>query len=168
MKAVRDLHGPRRATTDAIGVGAGAVTRHDLDPGMIPQPARKGLRLAVGQESHWLPPFQVHQHGAVAVALAPSPVVDPSTDGVAMGGRGAARISRSSVLRAVGMASHRLRRAPANPPSARPRAVRRAASRAVLRAQGATTPGSRSVKMRRVQRALPQNSLRTPSRSLTA
>ena len=45
--------------------------------------------------------------------------------------------------------------------------VSRSASRAVRRAQGATSPGSRSVKIRRVQPTWSQNSLRTHSHSLT-
>jgi hypothetical protein len=43
-------------------------------------------------------------------------------------------------------------------------ARRGAVSRKVRRAQGATKPGSRSVKMRRGQMAFRQNSLRTRSR----
>jgi hypothetical protein len=58
-------------------------------------------------------------------------------------------------------------RAPADPPSITPMAVSRWQSRAVLRAQGATTPGKRSVKICRVQCGLSQKSLRTPSPNLT-
>jgi hypothetical protein len=57
-----------------------------------------------------------------------------------------------------------LSRPPAAPPSARPMARRRAISRTVRRAQGAATPGSRSVEMRREHAGLRQNSRRTRSR----
>ena len=35
VEAVGDLHGPWCAAASAVGVGAGAVARHDLDPGMV-------------------------------------------------------------------------------------------------------------------------------------
>ena len=57
---------------------------------------------------------------------------------------------------------------PAAPPGARPTAVSRSDSRAVLRAQGAATPGRRSVKMRRLHLALSQRSFRTRSWTATA
>jgi len=60
-----------------FGIGPGAVPRDDLNPGMIAQPPRQGVRLAVGQESNPSAPLQVSQHGAVGVALAQRPVIHP-------------------------------------------------------------------------------------------
>ena len=77
VETVGDLRRLGRAAPGAVGVGAGAVARHDRDPGVVPQPAGEGLGLAVGQQRHRPPPLQVDQHGAVAVALAQRPVVDP-------------------------------------------------------------------------------------------
>ena len=88
VEAVGDLHRPGRAAPDAVGVGAGAVARHDRDPGVLAQPAGEGLGLAVGQQRHRPPPLQVDQHGAVAVALAQRPVVDPEDRGRDLGRRG--------------------------------------------------------------------------------
>ena len=88
VEAVGDLHRLGRAAPGAVGVGAGAVARHDLDPGVLAQPAGEGLRLAVGQQRHRPPPLQVDQHGAVAVALAQRPVVDPEDRGRDLGRRG--------------------------------------------------------------------------------
>jgi hypothetical protein len=48
---------------------------------MVPQPARERPRLAVRQQGDRPPPLQVDQHGAVGVALAQGPVVDPEHRG---------------------------------------------------------------------------------------
>jgi hypothetical protein len=76
MEAVRDLLGFRRAPAGAFSIGPGTIPRHDLDAGMLLQPGREGVRLAVGQQGDPLPPFQVDQHGAVDVALAKRPIID--------------------------------------------------------------------------------------------
>ena len=88
VETVGDLYRLGRAAPGAVGVGAGAVARHDRDPGVVPQPAGEGLRLAVGQQRHRPPPLQVDQHGTVAVALAQRPVVDPEDRGRDLGRRG--------------------------------------------------------------------------------
>ncbi len=72
------------------------------------------------------------------------------------------------VFRLVASPMLRPRRAPAAPPSARPTAVSRSDSRAVLQAQGAKTLGRRSVEMRRLHPALSQKSFQTWSWTATA
>ena len=49
VPAVRDLDGLGRAAANAVGVSTGAVTRDDVDAGMVAQPSPNRLRLAVGQ-----------------------------------------------------------------------------------------------------------------------
>lgn len=77
MEAVGDLHGLRRSATRSLRIGPGTVPRDDLNPGMIAQPPRQGVRLAVGQEGDPPPLLQVNQHGAVGMTLAQRPVIDP-------------------------------------------------------------------------------------------
>lgn len=76
MEAVRHLLGLRRTSAGAFGIGPGAIPSHNLDPGMLLQPSRQGVRLAVRQQRDPLSPFQVDQHGAVGVALTKCPVID--------------------------------------------------------------------------------------------
>ena len=57
-------------------IGTGAISRHDLDLRMLPQPLRERRRLAVGQQRYRSPSLQVDQHCAVGMTLAPGPVVD--------------------------------------------------------------------------------------------
>jgi hypothetical protein len=85
----------------------------------------------------------------------------PSTVGVGRDGTGSLRSRRSRVLRLTTRSHWWLRRTPAVPPRATPRATKRWASRSVRRAHGAATVGKRSVKMRRRQERLRQNHLRT-------
>ncbi len=47
---------------------------------MLLQPGGQGLGLAVGQQIDPAPAFQITQDGAVAVAFAPRPVIDPEHD----------------------------------------------------------------------------------------
>ena len=60
-----------------LGVGGRAVPADHLDPGMGLEPRRHGVRVAVGQQVDDVTAFQVHDDGAVALPLAPRPVVDP-------------------------------------------------------------------------------------------
>jgi hypothetical protein len=76
VPAVGDLDRLRRAAADAVGVGAGAVTRDDLHAGVGPQPRPDGLRVAVGQQVDRAVALQVDDERAVAPATAPGPVVD--------------------------------------------------------------------------------------------
>ena len=168
VEAVRHLHRPGSAAAGALGIGAGAVTGDDLHTGVGAQPGGERAGLAVGQQRHRAAALEVHQHGAVGVPLRRAQSSTPRADGVAQSGRGARRTRRSSVLRLAPSPSRAPSRAPPAPPRVRPRAVRRWASRAVRRAQGAATPGRRSAKMRRPHRVLSQNIRRTPSRTVMA
>jgi hypothetical protein len=73
----------------------------------------------------------------------------PRTLSVARDGGESLRTTRNKVLRLTVRPTCWLRRVPAAPPSASPMALTHAASRGVRRAQGATTPGRRAVKIRR-------------------
>jgi len=76
VEAVRDLHRPGCAMACALGKGARPVARDHLDTRVLAQPRGQGVRLAAGQQRHRAMPFEVHQHGAVGVALAQSPIVN--------------------------------------------------------------------------------------------
>jgi hypothetical protein len=76
VPAVRDLDGLGRAAANAVGVSTGAVTRDDVDAGMVAQPSPNRLRLAVGQNIDGTVALQIDDDRAVALSLAPSPVVD--------------------------------------------------------------------------------------------
>ncbi len=73
---VSDLNGGRRALSCALCVGAGAISRDDFDAWMLLKPVRQSVSLSVRQQFHDLVAFKVHQDGPVAMALAPSPVID--------------------------------------------------------------------------------------------
>lgn len=53
-----------------------AVAGDDLDAGMCAEPGFHGGRLAIGRQVDRLPPFQVADHRAVTLPLAPCPVID--------------------------------------------------------------------------------------------
>jgi len=59
-----------------LGKGARPVARDDVDAGVLAQPSGQRVCLAAGQQRHRAVPFEVHQHGAVGIALAQSPIVD--------------------------------------------------------------------------------------------
>lgn len=81
---------------------------------------------------------------------------EPRTDG-----SGSRRSTRRSVRRLPATPRPRLSWTPAAPPRATAIWASHSRRRAVRRAQGATTPGRRSVKMRREQRPLAQQNFRT-------
>jgi len=54
----------------------GEVARDHLDTRVLAQPSGQRVCFAAGQQRHRAVPFEVHQHGAVGVALAQSPIVD--------------------------------------------------------------------------------------------
>lgn len=65
---VGDLNGIRRTVASPFSVDAGAIAGDDLHPGTVSQPGRERPGVSIGQ--------QVHQDRPVAMAAAPSPVVD--------------------------------------------------------------------------------------------
>jgi hypothetical protein len=65
------------AGPDTVSIGAGPVAGDDLDTGMRLQPGGDGLGLPVGQQiDRAVATLQIHDQGAVALAAAPSPVID--------------------------------------------------------------------------------------------
>jgi len=143
VPAVRDLDGLGRAAANAVGVSTGAVTRDDVDAGMVVQPSPDRLRLAVGQDINGTVALQIDDERAVALSSTPSPVVD-AVAGVGAAGNGAVRIRRSSVSPLAGMASRDARRAPASPPALKATWHCASARRAVRRTRGRATAGRRS------------------------
>ena len=74
--AVRHLDRRRRPLMDPVGIGAGTVTRDDLDPGMLTKPRRQRLGLTVRQQVHDLVAFEVDEDSAVAMTSPPRPIID--------------------------------------------------------------------------------------------
>ncbi len=77
MPAIGGLLGVGRSTGRPVGVGAGPVAHHDGHAGVGRQPRRQRVGGAVRQQVDDAPAFEVAQDRAVAVALAPCPVVHP-------------------------------------------------------------------------------------------
>jgi hypothetical protein len=161
MPAVGNLDGAGCPGANALGVGAGPITRDDLHAWVIPEPGRDGQGLAIGQQVDGPVALEVDDDGAVAPAAAPpgSPSGLPLGVGLAQssmpmilgegaGSLGVVRISRSRVSPLTGMARRVARRAPGSPPM--PCAMARwiSANLPVRRAR-TSMAGSRSAKIRR-------------------
>ena len=139
-------------------------------PGCAREPRRERRGLAVGQQVEHAVTLQVDQHRAVAVALAPRPVVDAEHPDGLRGTVGRGVLStRSSVsaLAPAAMPSSRASRAPASPPSASPISSSALARRVVRRAYATVVAGSRSQKTRRGQSGTAHTKRRTRRRSAT-
>lgn len=78
VKAVSDLGGLGSALPNACGVGFGAVPRHDLDAGMGVKPRGHRLSRSICQHIKGAPPVEIDDDGAVALALAPRPIIHPN------------------------------------------------------------------------------------------
>src|SRR4051812_45079585 len=76
MPPVRDLNGLWRSLAGSIGVGAGTIADDDLDRRMVLEPRGQGLDRAVGQQVDAAPALEITEDRAVALAFAPSPVID--------------------------------------------------------------------------------------------
>ena len=77
VPAVGDLHGLGGTLRRRLGVGRRTVPADDLDPGMLLEPRRDSVPLAVGEQVDDVTALQVHDDGAVTLSLAPRPVIDP-------------------------------------------------------------------------------------------
>jgi hypothetical protein len=78
MEAVSHLRGLRRARAGAIHIRFQVISRDDGDPPMLAQPGRECVRLAVVEQCHRPPLFQVYHDRAVALALPVGPIIDPN------------------------------------------------------------------------------------------
>jgi hypothetical protein len=76
MPPIADLDGIRSPTADAVGIAAGAITGNDLSTGMILQPGRNRVTLAVRQQVDRPVALQIDDDGAVALAAPPGPVIN--------------------------------------------------------------------------------------------
>ncbi|GAC1534973.1 MAG: hypothetical protein NVS2B4_15390 [Ramlibacter sp.] len=81
MPSIGHVDRLRCTAATAIGVAGATVTGDHLDTGVGTQPSCKAVRVAVGQQIHNGPAFQVDENRAVALAPLPSPVIDPEHAG---------------------------------------------------------------------------------------
>ena len=75
VPAIGHLDRFRRALTNSVRVGTGAVACDHLDAGMLAQPGGEGLGLPIREQVHHLVAFEVDQDGSVAMTPPPGPVV---------------------------------------------------------------------------------------------
>ena len=76
VPAVCNLHGLRSRPACGFGVDPATVAANDFGPGMPPEPCSDGVRVAIREQINYLARLQIAQDRAIAMALAPSPVVD--------------------------------------------------------------------------------------------
>jgi len=76
VEAVGHLGGLGRALGGSFRIGAGPITGDDADAGMLLQPGRQALGIAVFEQGNRALPLKVGNDGAVALAFLPGPVVD--------------------------------------------------------------------------------------------
>lgn len=77
VKAIRHLQGLGCAGLRALGEGATAIARNDLDARMVAQPLREGGSQPIRQQINRSMSLQVDDDGPVALAFAPGPIVHP-------------------------------------------------------------------------------------------
>ena len=149
VPSIGDLLGLGRCFGGGLGVGRRAVAADQLDAGMGLEPRLDGRGVAVGQEVDDLAGLEVDDDGAVALSLAPGPVVDADEPRAPEGRSPRLLDATEQVSGLVGMAVFFASLAPASPPRAEPMARWVRASRSVVRACLAAKPSSGSTKMRR-------------------
>jgi hypothetical protein len=76
MKPIGHLHRLGCSRTGAYRIGTATVPDDDLHAGMLLQPGRQGFALPIREQIDRTPCLQIHQDGAVVMALAERPVVD--------------------------------------------------------------------------------------------
>jgi hypothetical protein len=100
MPAISDLHRVGQGAADGLGTGRRAVTAHDLDARMLPQPCLQGVGGAVGQHIDPLMGLGVDHHGGTAVPPTQGEVVDADHAGHPPGGqRDAQQSAQGRVVR---------------------------------------------------------------------
>src|SRR5215467_16122551 len=77
VPAVAHLHRRGQGLADGLAVGARAVTAHDLDPRMVPQPCFRDVSGAAGDDVDAAAGIGVDEHGRVDLAAAQREVADP-------------------------------------------------------------------------------------------
>lgn len=81
MPPIRHLDGLWCSLAGSIGIGAGAIAHDDFNGRMVLQPGGQGLSPAVGQQVDDPVTLQVAQDRAVALVLAPGPVINTQDTG---------------------------------------------------------------------------------------
>ena len=104
-----------------LTITATAVSRDDPDLRVIGQPRLDCCALAIRQERHDPPSFQVADDRAIAMIPAPRPVIDANHVQRPSGRAARRRTTRSSVSLLTGTISRLAKPAAGRPPSARPR-----------------------------------------------
>jgi hypothetical protein len=78
VQSVGDLSGFGGSLPHAGGIGCGAVTGDDRDVGMGLKPRGHGFSRAIFQHINGTTPLEIDHDGAVALALAPRPLIPPN------------------------------------------------------------------------------------------
>ena len=76
MPAVGDLKGVRQRLGGRLAIAAATIARHDRDLRMSAEPRFDGCPLAIGQERHDAPAFQIADDRPIAMITTEGPVVD--------------------------------------------------------------------------------------------
>jgi hypothetical protein len=71
VPAISNLKSFGRSQSRSISKGSSTVARDQLDAGMRFEPCCEGIRRSVWQDINWDMPLEIHQHGSVALTLAP-------------------------------------------------------------------------------------------------
>ena len=66
-----------RALPNSIGVGTSTVARDNFNSGMLTEPIRQRLGLAVRQQIYDLIALKIDENRAVAMSTPPSPIIHP-------------------------------------------------------------------------------------------
>src|SRR5690606_21061364 len=75
---VRNLDSVRGSSLRTVRKGSGTVSADDGNRPMFPQPGGKDIGASLGENLHWAAGLEVAHDGAVPVAFAPRPLVDPN------------------------------------------------------------------------------------------
>ncbi len=123
MPPVRHLHRLGCPDDGAFGEERCAIAADHLDPRPFREPGGQTGCLAVGQQVHRPPAFDIDQDGPVVATLAGRKLIDPDHPWGRNLGVGQSSTSRSTVLRLTVTPKTLASRAPARPASARPTAA---------------------------------------------
>ncbi len=77
VPSIRDLDGVRGTLANTIAVGSSTIAGDNLNAWMVPKPRGNGCGLTVREQIEDFVLLEIDQHGAVAAAPPPRPVIDP-------------------------------------------------------------------------------------------
>jgi hypothetical protein len=79
MPAVGDLNGLGRTLRHCFTIAGPTISGDKFNAGMIPQPSRTGIALAIRQKRHNAPPLKIADHSPIPTTSTPSPIVDSNS-----------------------------------------------------------------------------------------